>query len=287
MGIVILGLSASTIFIIAGLGELFSQQSGVINVGIEGVMSISGLAAFIGAQMTGNIWIGIVIGILAGGFMGLVHAFLSISLRLSQILSGLGIWLFGLGFTSYYGRAFTGILTTSSPMTIAGLSPIFFLGIVLIIFFQFFLFKTHLGMKIRAAGEAPSVADAWGCNVVRIRYLCIITGSMMSGLAGAYLTTTYSSLWSAGVIAGRGWISLALVFTSLWTPAYLLGTSFMMGVLWVFMFSAQMLPGAPTFLMQMIPYTVAILTMIIFSLIRSRGKTFMPSALGEHYYPED
>ena len=287
MGIVILGLSASTIFIIAGLGELFSQKSGVINVGIEGVMSISGLAAFIGAQATGSIWFGLAVGVLAGGFMGLVHAFLSITLRLSQILSGLGIWLFGLGFTSYYGRSFTGILMTAPMKTVIGLTPIFILGIVLIFFFQFLLFGTHFGMKVRAVGEAPSVADAWGCSVLKIRYLCIIVGSMLSGLSGAYLTTTYSSLWSAGVIAGRGWISLALVFTSLWTPVYLLGTSFIMGILWVSMFSAQMLPGAPTFLMQMIPYTVAILSMIVFSFIGARGKTFIPSALGEPYYPED
>lgn len=287
MGIIILGLNASIIFIIAGLGELFSQRSGVINVGIEGVMSIGGLAAFIGAQTTGNIWIGIIAGVLAGGLMGLVHAFLSISLRLSQILSGLGIWLFGMGFTSYYGRSSTGILMTSPIKTLFGLTPIFFLGIVLIFFFQFLLFKTHFGMKVRAAGEAPSVADAWGCSVIKIRYLCIIVGSMMGGLSGAYLTTIYSSLWSAGVIAGRGWISLALVFISLWIPLLLLGTSFLMGILWVSMFSAQMLPGAPTFLMQMIPYSVAILSMIIYSIIRARGKSFMPSALGETYYPED
>jgi ABC-type uncharacterized transport system permease subunit len=287
MGIIILGLNASTIFIIAGLGELFSQKSGVINVGIEGVMSIAGLAAFIGAQMTGNIWIGMIVGVLAGGLMGLVHAFFSISLRLSQILSGLGIWLFGIGFTSYYGRTFTGPLMAPSIKTPFGLTPLFFLGIALIFFFQFLLQKTHFGMKVRAAGEVPSVTDAWGCSVVKIRYLCIVVGSVLSGLSGAYVTIIYSELWSAGVIAGRGWISLALVFSSLWTPTFLLGTSLLMGILWVSMFSAQMLPGAPTFLMQMIPYSVAILSMIAYSLIRAKGKTFMPSALGEPYYPED
>jgi simple sugar transport system permease protein len=287
MGILLLGLNASTIFIIAGLGELFSQRSGVINVGIEGVMSISGLAAFIGVQTTGSMWIGLVAGLLAGGLTGLVHAFLSISLRLSQILSGLGIWLFGMGFTSFYGRQFTGPLMISAVKNIAGLNPLFFVGIVLIFFFQLLLFKTHFGMKVRATGEVPSVAAAWGCSVQKIRYLCIIVGSMLTGLSGAYLTIVYSGMWSAGVIAGRGWISLALVFISLWNPLLLIATSFLMGILWVSMFSAQMLPGAPTFLMQMIPYSVAIFSMIAYSLIRAKGKTFMPSALGEPYYPED
>jgi simple sugar transport system permease protein len=287
MGILILGLNASTIFIIAGLGELFSQKSGVINVGMEGVMSIAGLAAFITAQATGNVWIGLFIGFLAGGLMGVVHAFLSISLRLSQILSGLGIWLFGIGFTSYYGRAFTGPLMADSIRSFFELSPLFFMGIVLVAIFQFLLFKTHFGMKVRAVGEVPAVADAWGCSVIKIRYLCIVVGGMIIGLSGAYLTTVYSELWSAGSIAGRGWISLALVFISLWTPLLLLGASLLMGVLWVTMFSAQGLIGAPTFLMQMIPYIVAILSMVVYSLIRARGKTFMPTALGEPYHPED
>jgi ABC-type uncharacterized transport system permease subunit len=123
--------------------------------------------------------------------------------------------------------------------------------------------------------------------VRKIRYLCIVVGSMMIGLSGAYLTIIYSQLWAAGVIAGRGWISFALVFSSLWTPILLLGSSFFMGILWVFMFSAQMLPGAPTFLMQMIPYSVAILSVVAYSLIKARGKTFMPSALGASYHPED
>ena len=160
MGILLLGLNASTIFILAGLGELFSQRSGVINVGIEGVMSISGLAAFIGVQITGSIWIGLIAGLLAGGLMGLVHAFLSISLRRSQILSGLGIWLFGMGFTSFYGRQFTGPLMVPAIKNIAGLNPLFFVGIVFIFFFYFLLFKTHVGMKVRATGEVPSVAAA-------------------------------------------------------------------------------------------------------------------------------
>jgi len=287
VGIIILGLNASAIFIIAGLGELFSQKSGAINIGIEGVMSIAGLAAYIGAHTTGSIWFGMTIGILAGGLMGLVHAFFSISLRLSQILSGLGIWLFGTGFTSYYGRSFTGLLKTPPAKTFMGISPVFFLGIALIFFFQFLLHKTHFGMKVRAVGEVPSVADAWGCSVRRIRYFCIVVGNTLIGLSGAYLTIIYSQLWAAGVIAGRGWISLALVFSSLWIPILLLGSAFFMGILWVLMFSAQMLPGAPTFLMQMIPYSVAILSVVVYSLIKARGKTFMPSALGEPYHPED
>ena len=132
-------------------------------------MSISGLAAYIAAQASGNIWLGLLVGLLSGGVMGLIHAFLSVSLRLSQILSGLGIWLFGMGFTSYYGRSFTGILSASTIKPILNLSPLFFVGLLLIVFFQFLIFKTHFGIKVRAAGENPSVADAWGCSVVRIR----------------------------------------------------------------------------------------------------------------------
>ena len=182
---VIRSLDASTIFTIAALGELIGQRSGVLNVGIEGVMLFGATLGFITAQTTGSYLLGFAVGIAIGGLLGLLHAFFSITLGGDQVVSGMGIWILGFGLTTYIGNPYTGPLGMARIPTILGLSPVFFVGIVLVVLAWFVLSKTSLGLRIRSVGERPSVAEVSGVNVAKTRYLCVIVSGMLMGLAGA------------------------------------------------------------------------------------------------------
>jgi simple sugar transport system permease protein len=160
-------LDASTIITIAALGELIGQRSGVLNVGIEGVMLFGATLGFMTAQITGSYLLGFLAGIAIGGLIGLLHGFFSITLGGDQVVSGMGIWILGFGLTTYIGNPFTGPLGMERIPNIMGLSPFFFLGIVLAVTAWFVLSKTSLGLRIRSVGENPSVAEVSGINVAR------------------------------------------------------------------------------------------------------------------------
>src|SRR3972149_6275663 len=174
-------LNASTIFTIAALGELIGQRSGVLNVGIEGVMLFGATLGFITAQSTGNYLLGFLVGIAIGGLLGLLHGFVSITLGVDQVVSGMGIWIFGFGLTTYIGNPYTGPLGMERIQPVIGVSPFFFLGVALIVITWFVLSKTSLGLNIRSVGENPSVAEVSGINVAQTRYLCVIIGGMLMG----------------------------------------------------------------------------------------------------------
>ena len=205
-------LDASTIFLIAGLGELFGQRSGIINVGIEGVMLFGATLGFITAQSTGSYLLGFIVGIAVGGLLGFLHGVFSISLGGDQVVSGMGIWILGFGLTTYLGSPFTGPLGMERIPTILGLSPFFYVGIFLAVFIWFVLTRTSLGLRIRSVGENPSVAEVSGINVARTRYLCVTVGGMLMGFAGAIYSLDYNPVWSYNFLLGWGFIALALVF---------------------------------------------------------------------------
>ena len=160
-------LDASTIFTIAALGELIGQRSGVINVGIEGVMLFGATLGFITAQTTGSYLLGFLVGIAIGGLLGLLHGFFSITLGGDQVVSGMGIWILGFGLTAYIGSPYTGPLGLERIPSIFGLSPFFFIGLALVVSTWFVLSKTSLGLRIRSVGENPAVAEVSGINVAR------------------------------------------------------------------------------------------------------------------------
>ena len=215
-------LDASTIFTIAALGELIGQRSGVLNVGIEGVMLFGATLGFVAAQTTGSYLLGFLVGIAIGGLLGLLHGFFSITLGGDQVVSGMGIWILGFGLTTYIGNPYTGPLGLERIPTVFGLSPFFFIGLVLVVITWFVLSKTSLGLRIRSVGENPAVAEVSGINVARTRYLCVISGGMLMGLAGAIYSLDYNPVWNYNFLMGWGFISLALVFFSMsmagWAP---------------------------------------------------------------------
>ena len=280
-------LDASTIFTIAALGELIGQRSGVLNVGIEGVMLFGATLGFITAKATGSYLLGFLIGIAIGGLLGLLHGFFSITLGGDQVVSGMGIWILGFGLTTYIGSTYTGPLGLERIPAISGLSPFFFLGISLTVITWFVLSKTSLGLMIRSVGENPTVAEVSGVNIAKTRYLCVISAGMLMGLAGAIFSLDYNPVWSYNFISGRGFIALALVFFSMWNPMILLGGSILFGTLWQLSLNPQMLlPGVMSrYIWRTVPFGITLGALLLMSTkwFRTKWGAATPDALGQPY----
>jgi simple sugar transport system permease protein len=283
-------LEASTIFTFAALGELIDQRSGVLNVGIEGVMLFGATLGFIAAQSTGSYWLGFLVGIAIGGLLGLLHGFFSVTLGADQVVVGMGIWILGFGLTTYIGNPYTGPLGMDRIPTAFGLSPFFYLGIALIVVSWFVLSKTSLGLRIRSVGENPSVAEVSGIDVTKTRYLCVITGGMLMGLSGAIYALFYNPVWNYNFLMGWGFIALALVFFSMWNPLILLGGALLFGILWQLSLNPQLvLPGLLSrYIWRTIPFiiTIGVLLMMSTKWFRLRWGAARPEALATPYVKE-
>ena len=283
-------LEASTIFTFAALGELINQRSGILNVGIEGVMLFGATLGFMAAQSTESYVLGFLLGIAIGGLLGLLHGFFSVTLGADQVVVGMGIWILGFGLTTYIGNPYTGPLGMERIPTILGLSPFFYLGIVLVVVAWFVLSKTSLGLRIRSVGEDPSVAEVSGINVTKTRYLCVTIGGMLGGLAGAIYSLFYNPVWNYNFLMGWGFIALALVFFSMWNPVILLGGSLLFGTLWQLSLNPQLLlPGVMSrYIWRTVPFVITIGVLLIISTkwFRTRWGAAKPEALGTPYAKE-
>jgi simple sugar transport system permease protein len=283
-------LEASMIFTFAALGELIDQRSGVLNVGIEGVMLFGATLGFIAAQSTESYLLGFLVGIAIGGLLGLLHGFFSATLGVDQVVSGMGIWIAGFGLTTYIGNPYTGPLGMERIPTILGLSPFFYVGIALVVASWFVLSRTSLGLRIRSVGEDPSVAEVSGIDVNKTRYLCVTVGGMLGGLAGAIYSLFYNPVWNYNFLMGWGFIALALVFFSMWNPLILLAGSLLFGTLWQLSLNPQLvLPGVLSrYIWRMIPFAITLGVLLIISTkwFRLRWGGAKPEALGEPYLKE-
>ncbi len=280
-------LDASTIFTFAALGELIGQRSGVLNVGIEGVMLFGATLGFIAAKSTGSYLIGLLVGIAIGALLGLLHGFFSITLGGDQVVSGMGIWIFGFGLTTYIGNAYTGPLGMERIDPILNLSPFFYVGIALILVSWFVLSRTSLGLRTRSVGENPSVAEVSGISVAKTRYLCVTVSGALMGLSGAIYSLDYNPVWNYNFLMGWGFISLALVFFSMWNPLILLGGSLLFGTLWQLSLNPQLvLPGVLSrYIWRTVPFAITLLVLLIMSTkwFRIRWGAARPEALGQPY----
>lgn len=283
-------LDASTIFTIAALGELIGQRSGILNVGVEGVMLFAATLGFIVTQSTGSYLLGFLVGIVIGGLLGLLHGFFSITLAGDQVVSGMGIWILGFGLTAYIGSPYAGPLGLNRIPAILSLSPFFFLGILLVVITWFVLSKTSLGLRIRSVGENPSVAEVSGINVSKTRYLCVIVAGMLMGLSGAIYSLDYNPVWNYNFITGWGFIALALVFFSMWNPFILLAGSLLFGTFWQLSLNPQLvLPGVLSrYIWRTVPFviTVGVLLFMATNWFRTRWGAAKPESLGQPYIKE-
>ncbi len=283
-------LEASMIFTFAALGELIDQRSGVLNVGIEGVMLFGATLGFITAQSTESYLLGFLVGIAIGGLLGFLHGFFSVTLGSDQVVGGMGIWILGFGLTTYIGSPYTGPLGMERIPTVLGLSPFFYVGIALVVVSWFVLSRTSLGLRIRSVGENPSVAEVSGIDVTKTRYLCATIGGMLGGLSGAIYSLFYNPVWNYNFLMGWGFIALALVFFSTWNPLILLGGSLLFGTLWQLSLNPQLvLPGLLSrYIWRTIPFVITIGVLLIISTkwFRTRWGATRPEALGRPYIKE-
>jgi len=284
------------------IGEIYAERSGILNLGLEGMMLVGALAGFGAANFTGSPALAILIALLAGGLLGIVHAFVCIGLRAEQIVSGLALTLFGTGLTGFLGRSMVGQTASGvSPIKIPGLSqipilgPVFFshdvlvyLSYLLVPVAWFVLYRTRLGLAIRSVGESPEAADASGVSVSGIRYGCTFVGGAFAGLGGAYLSLAYTSLWMEQMSGGRGWIALALVIFAGWNPLKALLGSYLFGgldslSLYLQARGTQVSPH----LLMMLPYVFTVLVLWFATSRVVKARVSAPAALGLAYAREE
>jgi general nucleoside transport system permease protein len=301
-GIVASGIRLSAPVIFAALGESIVERSGVLNLGIEGMMLMGAFTGFIGTLFTGSIIIGLLCAISGPIMMAILMAFLSVNLRTNQLVAGLAIWLLGTGLTALLYRLIFGVVTTApkineiSPIDIPILShipvigsvifsydPIVYLAFLLVPLVHIFLFKTNIGLKIRTVGENPMQADVSGVNVYKIRYLALIIGGSLAGLGGSYFTLVTTGSFLENITAGQGWIALAMVIFGRWKPFYAVIGALIFGMVDSVQIGLQSMgTPIPTQFLLMLPY---ILPIIIMAGMYKRS--YAPAALAVAYRREE
>ena len=289
-------LVAGTPLLLGTVGEIISERSGILNLGVEGVMAVGAVTAFIVTHHTGNPWLGLCAAIVAGMLISIVHAFASVSLQSNQVVSGLALTMLGLGMAGLLGKPYVGkplaIKINAMPIpflsdipivgpVLFNQSPFFYMAILLAIGVWFMLEHTLLGIRIRSTGENPKATETQGVNVSLIRYLSVIAAGGFSAMAGAHLSISYSKSWIEGMTAGRGWIVIALTIFALWNPMRAVVGAFLFGGIFVLQYMLQPLGISPNFL-AMLPYLATLLVLLVGGLRDSR-RLNAPAMLAEPY----
>ena len=275
IGILNIVLISTTPLVFAGIGELVTEKSGVLNLGLEGLMLVGAVTGFITLVLTGNYFYSLFLSIISGVILSGIFAFLVLNLMTNQIATGLALTIFGIGLSAMLGKKFGG-----TPIN--GLNPYYFIVIsfLLVFFVAYFLSKTKTGLIVRAVGENHNSAYALGYNVIKTRYLTVIFGGVMSSLAGYYISICYAPMWQEGMTAGRGWIALALVVFATWKPWRLLVGAYIFGGVAIMQMNLQAigvkLPGQ---FFNMMPYLATIIVLVFISSNKLRLKLSAPSSL--------
>lgn len=297
------GVVAGTPLLYAALGEIIAERSGVMNLGVEGVMLVGAVTAFAVGAKTGSPWLGLAAAILAGGAVALIHAVITITFKANQVASGIALTIFGTGLSAYLGRNLVGTTTTAvyKPVAIPGLSLIPFFGkiifnqdvmvyisIILMGAVFFILYRTKIGLILRASGESPSSIDALGHNIFLIKYIAVIVGGMFAGAGGAYLSLAFSPTWLENMTAGRGWIAVGLVIFAVWNPARALLGAWLFGVISSAGLHLQALGVMiPSYFLQMLPYVFTFVVLIITTRETKSKRSGTPASLGLPYSREE
>ena len=293
-------LSAGTPLLLAAIGIVVSEKSGVVNLGIEGIMLVAAVAGFGAAHATGIAELGFVAGAAAGAALALLFAVLTLGLLTNQYATGLALALFGAGLSAFLGQSLQGeSLATRGADGIPRLRDIPILGpalfaqhwlvyfaLLLVVTVAWFLSRTRAGLVLRAVGESPEAAHALGVPVRRIRMMALAFGGACAGLAGAFLSIIYTPLWSEGMVAGRGWIALALVVFATWRPARVLFGAYLFGGVTMLQFHLQGRGvDVPSQLLAMTPYLATIIVLALISRNPRWIRLNMPASLGKTFTP--
>jgi len=306
------GVATGTVLLFATIGEIFAERSGVMNLGVEGMMLMGAMSAFSVAVKTGNSWLALVVAMLASGLLSQIHAFITITLRADQVVSGLSLTFLGAGMSLVLGEGLSkaGTISLLPTFTIPLISripligPIFFtnqsvlvyVGYLFIPFAWYYINRTRPGMNLRAIGEHPAAADSLGINVFRLRYFYVFVGGLLAGLSGATLSLAISPGWfNELTTAGMGWIAVGLVIFAQWDPVRAGFGSYTFGALRRLILDIQgpaILLGMKNpffhntylgFFLQMIPYAFTIIVLVIGSREAIRKRLGTPAALGIPY----
>ena len=299
--IIITIATAATPLLIAAVGELVVERSGVLNLGVEGMMIMGAVAGFAIAFTTGSPWLGLVAAIIVGALFSLLFAFLTLTLVTNQVATGLALTLLGLGLSGMLGEAFTGQpgvklpliyipVLTDLPLVgklLFGQDPVFYLSLLLTGSVAWFLFRTRAGLTLRSVGDNHGSAHALGINVIRIRYLAVMFGGACAGAAGGYLSLLYTTQWIENMTAGRGWIALALVVFASWRPWRVLAGAYLFGAVSIGQLHAQALGlKIPSQFLSALPYVATIVVLVLISRNRRLTMINTPASLGRPFVPD-
>ena len=293
-------LNAGTVLALASLGLLINEKVGIVNLGAEGMMLCAAIAGFAAVVYTGSDLLGFVAGIGAGALLALVFGALVIWLNTNQYATGLAVSLFGAGFSAFVGIGYVQEKIPERPSfaipylsDIALLGPAFFrhhplvyLSVAFALGLIWFLYRTRSGLVLRSVGESPESAHALGYPVRRIRLLAVVAGGALCGLAGAYISIVYTPLWVEGIVAGKGWIALALTTFATWRPARVLLGAYLFGGVTMLQFHLQGLGvEVPSQFLTMLPYVATIVVLALISRNPQWIRINMPASIGKPFYP--
>jgi ABC-type uncharacterized transport system permease subunit len=294
-------ITAATPILIAAIGELVAERSGVLNLGVEGMMIMGAVIGFAVANQTGSGTLGVVAAVAAGMAMSALFGFLVLILVANQVATGLALTILGIGFSGLIGEAFIGVPGLILPelyipvlSEIPFIGPVFFqqdaivyLGFALVAVVTYVLFKTRLGLVLRAVGNNHGSAHALGYSVIKVRFMAVLFGGGCAGLAGAYMSLAYTPQWVENMTAGRGWIALALVVFSSWLPLRVIVGAYLFGAVSVLNLHAQAVElDIPSQLLSSLPYLATIVVLVLISANRRLTLVNTPACLGKPFVPD-
>jgi len=293
-------LSAGTVLAIAALGLLINEKAGIVNLGAEGMMLCAAIAAFATVVHTGSFFLGLLAGMAAGALLAAIFGVLVIWFNTNQYATGLALSLFGVGFSAFAGISYVQAKLPETPkfswpvlgdLPVVGQAlfrqhPLVYLTVVLALLMVWFLYRTRAGLVLRSVGESPESAHALGYPVRRIRLAAVMAGGALCGLAGAYVSTVFTPLWVEGMVAGRGWIALALTTFATWRPARVLLGAYLFGGVTMLQFHLQATGvQVASQLLSMLPYVATIVVLALISRNPAWIRANMPASLGKPFYP--
>lgn len=294
---------AGTPLIIAALGELVTEKSGVLNLGAEGIMAVGAVAGFAVAHDSGSTWAGVAAALVAGAAMALIFAVVALTLMANQVATGLALSIFGVGLSAFIGKPYeSATMVAVPPIRIPLLADIpivgpalfaqqslVYLSWALFAAVAWFLYRSRAGLVLRAVGESPTSAHSIGYPVIRIRYLATVFGGAMAGVGGAFLSIFYTPLWVEGMVAGRGWIALALVVFATWRPARVLVGAYLFGgvmITQLFLQGSGAQIDIPSQFLTSLPYWATIAVLVLISRNLQTIRLNSPVSLGQPYRPD-
>lgn len=286
---------AGSSLLLGTTGEVITERSGVLNLGVEGMMNLGAVAGFIVTFRTGSITLGLLSALGVGALAAALHGFLSVYVRVNQTVSGLALSMLGVGLAGVLGKPYIGqripVRLEPQPLPLLSQLPVvgkllfyqdllFYVGILMAVATWFFLRYTRLGIQIRSVGENPKASESQGVPVKRIRFFCTLVGGMFAGFGGAHVSLAYGGSWIEGIVAGRGWIVVGLTIFSLWDPLRGMIGAFLFGGIFVTQYVLQPLGVSPN-LLAMLPYGATLLVLVLDGIRKGNRSLHAPAALGE------